>query len=180
MDLLLDEWELVKTQLDKTGEKIKQRYERNETCMLLGSTPAMNCFNTLSVVSRIGDIDDFRRGASLANFWGITPGARNSGDNNASLSITKAGSSHVRYVLGQVVLHVLRQDAWMRQWYQKIKRRRGSKIARVAVMRRLATILWSMLKYKVPYIKGGPEKFKEYLRKHKEFFGETHMTAGRV
>ena len=35
----------------------------------------------------------------------------------------------------------------MRAWYVRIKKRRGSKIARVAVMRRLATILWHMVKH---------------------------------
>ncbi len=35
----------------------------------------------------------------------------------------------------------------MKEWYQRIKKRRGAKIARVAVMRRLATILWHMLKH---------------------------------
>ena len=31
-------------------------------------------------------------------------------------------------------MHVLRKDANMRQWYLRVKRRRGAKIARVAVM----------------------------------------------
>ena len=51
----------------------------------------------------------------------------------------------VRFLLGQVVLHVLRRDPTVRAWYQRIKRRRGAKIARVAVMRRTATIMWRML-----------------------------------
>ncbi len=33
----------------------------------------------------------------------------------------------------------------MRAWYTKIKRRRGSRIARVAVMRRAVVIMWHML-----------------------------------
>ncbi len=105
---------------------------------------------------------------------------RAAGGKDRSLSITKAGSSHVRYVLGQVVLHVLRKDSWMRQWYQKIKRRRGAKIARVAVMRRLATIVWSMIKYNMPYQTGGPEKFKEYFQKHMEFYEELISGTGHV
>jgi hypothetical protein len=36
-----------------------------------------------------------------------------------------------------------------------VRRRRGSKIARVAVMRRLATILWHMVKKQRPYQIGG-------------------------
>ena len=39
-----------------------------------------------------------------------------------------------------------------------IKKRRGSKIARVAVMRRLATIIWHMVKNNEPYCMGGPPK----------------------
>jgi hypothetical protein len=56
------------------------------------------------------------------------------------------------------VLHVLRRDAPMRAWYLRIKKRRGAKIARVAVMRRLATILWHMLKHNAPYVVGGPPR----------------------
>ena len=63
-----------------------------------------------------------------------------------------------RLVLGQMVLHTLRKDAYMRHWYQRIRKRRGSKIARVAVMRRLATIVWHMVKYHEPYVPGGPPR----------------------
>jgi transposase len=54
----------------------------------------------------------------------------------------------------------LRRDPWMKAWYGRIKKRRGSKIARVAVMRRLATIIWQMLKHNEPYAIGGPPQRK--------------------
>ena len=93
--------------------------------------------------------------------WGLTPRCRNSGEATDRLgSITKQGSSMARFILGQLVMHVLRRDAWMRAWYGRIKRRRGSKIARVAVMRRLATIIWHMMKHNEPYIVGGPARQK--------------------
>jgi len=50
---------------------------------------------------------------------------------------------------------VLRRDGQMRARYLRIKKRRGSKIARVAVMRRLATIIWHMVKHQQPYMLGG-------------------------
>jgi transposase len=105
------------------------------------------------LASRIGPIERFPRPASLANYWGLTPGCRNSGDATDRLgSITKQGSAMARFVLGQAILHVLRRDARMRAWYGRIKRRRGSKIARVAAMRRLATIIWHMVKHNQPYL----------------------------
>jgi len=57
----------------------------------------------------------------------------------------------LRKRLGQVILHVLRRDRAMKAWYQRIKKRRGAKIAKVAAMRRLATILWHMVKHRHPY-----------------------------
>jgi hypothetical protein len=48
----------------------------------------------------------------------------------------------------------------MKAWYSRIKRRRGSKISRVAVMRRLATVIWHMVKYNEPYVIGGPPRRK--------------------
>ena len=44
-----------------------------------------------------------------------------------------------------MTFHLLRKDARLREWFKRIKRRRGSGIARVAVMRKLATIIWRML-----------------------------------
>lgn len=64
----------------------------------------------------------------------------------------------VRFLLGQAVTSVLRADTGMRQWYKKIKRRRGSKIARVAVMRRLVTIFWQMITNARRYRLGGPPR----------------------
>ncbi len=61
----------------------------------------------------------------------------------------------MRFILAQITLHVLRRDVRMRAWYQRIKKRRGAKIGRVAVMRRLATIIWHMVKYHEAYAVGG-------------------------
>ncbi len=72
----------------------------------------------------------------------------------------KQGSKTARFILGQMVMHVLRRDAAMKAWYGGIKKRRGVKIARVAVMRRLATIIWHMLKHEEPYLIGRPPRRK--------------------
>jgi transposase len=50
-----------------------------------------------------------------------------------------------------LVLNVLRKDARLREWFKRIKRRRGASIARVAVMRKLATIIWHMLNKRKTY-----------------------------
>ena len=119
--------------------------------------------------SRIGSIERFASPRSLANYFGLTPSCRNSGAATDRLgSITKQGSSMVRFITGQLVLHVLKKDPSMREWYRRIRRRRGSKIARVAVMRRLVTIFWHMLKHQEGYYIGGPPRLKLRSARRKE------------
>jgi transposase len=101
----------------------------------------------------------------LANYFGLTPSSRNSGESKDRLgSITKEGSKFARFLLGQLVLHFLKKDPRMREWYRRIKLRRGSKIARVAVMRRITTIFWHMLTHQEGFVIGGqPLRLREQL-----------------
>jgi transposase len=161
MDQLLAQWRLWDEQIEKVNAEIQKRQSSSETAAVLATIPGCGAYSSLSLASRIGSIERFPRPGSLANYWGLTPSCRNSGEATDRLgSITKQGSAMARFILAQLVLHVLRRDAWMRAWYGRIKRRRGSKIARVAVMRRLATIIWQMVKHNEPYLIGGSTRRK--------------------
>jgi transposase len=152
MDLLLDQWALWDKQCARLDEQMKLQQRQHAGAMVLATAPGAGVFSSLALACRIGHIRRFAGPQSLANYWGLTPGCRNSGDASQRLgSITKQGSAIARFVLGQLVLHVLKRDARMRRWYTQIKNRRGSKIARVAVMRRLTTIFWHMLRHNQPY-----------------------------
>jgi hypothetical protein len=116
------------------------------------ATSRLYYFTATSLACRVGRVERFPRARSLANYWGLTPGCRNSGENTQRLgNITKAGSGMARWLLAQVTHKVLRKDARLREWFKRIKRRRGSTIARVAVMRKLATIIWHMLSKRKTY-----------------------------
>ena len=157
LDLLLKQWALWDEQIDDLQAEIGKRQVKHKRAAVVATIPGCGAYSSLALASRIGSIERFPRPGSLANYWGLTPACRNSGEATDRLgSITKQGSAMARFILSQLVLHVLRRDRAMKAWYQRIKKRRGSKIARVAVMRRLATILWHMVKYHEPYVIGGP------------------------
>lgn len=166
MNQLLGLWKLYDEHLAIQEDEIKERQSRHECARIVVTLPGASSYSSLALGCRLSDgIKRFDRPHSLANYWGLTPGCRNSGEENKRVgSITKAGSKLARRILGQLVLHVLRKDHWMRTWYKAIKQRRGSKIARVAVMRRLATIIWSMVKHRTPYCTGGPEEAAKQRR----------------
>jgi transposase len=161
MDQLLAQWDLWDEQLAVVEKLIKERQAEHSVAMLVASMPGASAYGSLALASRIGPIDRFPRPASLANYWGIAPGCHSSArPTKHPGSITKEGSSIARHILGQMVLHVLREDKYVKKWYMRIKKRRGSKIALVAVMRRLATVIWHMVKYNQPYMLGGPPQVK--------------------
>ena len=163
MDMLLAEWKTWEEQMAKVEVKIVARASRTEPgkthspTQILMTAPGVSHYSGLTLASRIGPIERFPRPRSLANYFGLTPGCRNSGNVKHRVgAITKEGSKIARFVLGQLVLHFLKNDHKMKTWYRRIKLRRGSKIARVAAMRRITTIFWHMLKYEEGYSIGGP------------------------
>jgi transposase len=182
MGLLLEQWLLWDRQCEQIDEQIKSQQKRHAGAMLLATVPGCGAFNSLALASRVGDIRRFAGPRSLANYWGLTPGCRNSGEACDRLgSITKQGSVLARFVLGQLVLHVLRRDAKMRRWYKQVKNRRGSKIARVAVMRRLATVIWHMLHHDQPYqLKEPCRRSADDPRQACVPLGKTNPTSARA
>jgi len=152
MDHLLADLEHVQQRFKELEDVIAERCATSEEAVILSSMPGAGNFVAMALACRVGRVERFPRSHSLANYWGLTPGCRNSGDNNQRLgSITKAGSSMARWLLAQVAHQALRKDRRLREWFKRIKRRRGASIARVAVMRRLATIVWHMLTQRKTY-----------------------------
>ena len=153
MNHLLADLEQVEKRLKELEQVIARRSAASKEVAILSSMPRVGGgFSALSLACRVGRIERFPRAHSLANYWGLTPGCRNSGEDNQRLGrITKAGSSTARWLLAQLVHKVLRRDGRLREGFKRIKRRRGSTIARVAVMRKLATIIWHMLSKRTTY-----------------------------
>ena len=111
MNLLLPQWDLLDEQLEVVEAKIAERAAADEQAKLLESMPGIGHYSAVAIASRIGGIERFKRPDSLANYFGLTPGCRNSGEATQRLgSITKHGSRIVRHLLGQAVVKVLRFD----------------------------------------------------------------------
>lgn len=164
LDQSLARWEQLDEQQRVLDEAITKRVSDSADARLLLTLPGAGAFMALGLAAHVGDVRRFPRPRSLANYWGLTPSCHSSGEATQRLgSISKEGSTLARFLLGQLVMHVLKKDAALRTWFWGIKRRRGAKIARVAVMRRLTTILWHMLTHREAYQLGGVRRKPEQL-----------------
>lgn len=146
MNWHIDELKRLATKIESLDAQILARAEGDKDVELLRTIPGVAYFTALALSCRIGDPKRFSSGKGLSNYWGLTPSTADSGDAKGRRGhITKAGSKVARWLLGQIVVHVLRKDPLMKLWYKPIRNRRGSRIARVAVMRRLTVIIRNML-----------------------------------
>jgi transposase len=114
LNQLLVQWKLWEEQIVKVDTRIGQRFLANPDAQLLATIPGVNAFIAVAITCRIAPIARFPHGRSLANFLGLTPGCRSSGETERMGSITKMGSRIVRFLLGQVIVHLQRRDGTVR------------------------------------------------------------------
>ena len=155
MNHLLIDLEHSQQRLEELEEKLAERCGTSEAATLLATMPGVGYYTGTALACRVGRVERFPRSRSLANYWGLTllDVATAARTEHRLGSITKAGSSMARWLLAQVAHQALKKDKKLREWYKRIKRRRGSSIARVvAVMRKLATIIWHMLTKQESYV----------------------------
>ena len=119
---------------------------------------------TLSVLCAIAEIGRFESPDELASYFGLCGRIHQSGASLYQGYITKRGNKHVRWLLGQAVTLLIRGDPKARARYMKLRRKKRPKIARVALMRWISTILWRMLKtgeqYRINGVVGAYRKRK--------------------
>lgn len=147
----IEDLERYSRRVDELDAAIAELSQDDQDVKLLMQTAGIAQFSAVALSSRIAGIERFKRPRSLANYFGLTPGSRSSGERTRLGRITKAGSGMARWVLGQASRHILRTDPAMKAWFKKIKRKKGSGVARVAVMRRMACIIWHMLTKRKTY-----------------------------
>jgi len=104
MNQLLRQWKLWEEQVLEVETRIRSRFFANRDAQLLATIPGVNTFIALAIACRIAPIERFPHGRSLANFLGLTPGCRSSGETERPGSITKAGSRMVRTLLARTAM----------------------------------------------------------------------------
>jgi transposase len=109
---------------------------------VLTRIPGVGPFIALLVIAEVGDVTRFPSARHLASWAGLTPRVSNSGERVRLGPITHQGSAHLRWGLVQAAQTAVRADGPLKATYERIKRRRGSKVAKVAVAREILTLCY--------------------------------------
>lgn len=141
----------LKAQIDIFSKEIEKKVTISEDAKLLMSIPGISFFSSLLITSEIGDYTRFSSSKKLCSFAGLVPSVYSSGGKTRLGKITKLGSANLRFVLLQAVPHAVKKSNHLGVLYQKIRRKHGEKVARIAVARRLLAVMLTMLKTRTEF-----------------------------
>lgn len=113
--------------------------------------PGVGPLTSLSFALTIGKVERFERSRQGSGYLGLDPKRNCSASRMRMGAISKPGSSTTRWLLVEAGQTAARKDPELRRFYQRVKFRRGSQIAKVAVARRLAVRLYWMLRSQANY-----------------------------
>ena len=123
---------------------IEQEAERCPEARRLRTHPGVGSLTALAFVLIIGKAERFQCGKQIASYLGLVPSEESSGDRRRLGHITKQGSSLLRFLLVEAAQVTVRSDPAWRSKYFHLAMRRGRKIAKIAMARRLAVRLYWM------------------------------------
>ena len=123
---------------------------------LLKSMPGVGRITAIVILAEIGDIQRFDTPKALCHWAGLTPRVRKSDQVVRHGRITKQGSPYLRAALTRAATVASRTS---KRWYhvhEKMLPRCGRTGAKVAVARRLLTVIFFMLTRHEPYLENYP------------------------
>jgi transposase len=128
-------------------------YKKEEIKRLL-TIPGVGPVTANVIVAEVGDFSRFKRPEHLASFAGLVPRERSSGGKQKLGSITHAGSPYLRYVLIETAMRIrdTKDTTSLYGFYTRVKANSGALKARVALARKLLTIIWFMMKHQQEYV----------------------------
>ena len=148
LKIIVDQIRSLNKSIAELEETIGKEGQKLEGHKNLTSIKGIGGLGSGILLSIIGDIGDFADEGKLAAYFGIVPRVSNSNETERSGRITKRGSKLGRTTLIQCALIAQRYSPYLKTYYEKMKNRRGTGKAIVALARKFLGIIYRTLKNK--------------------------------
>lgn len=159
LDQLLSSLAFAQSQVLQTTREIRrfcaQEPELHECLGYLKSIPGLGEIVASQLLARIGDWRRLRHVRQLGAFIGVVASEHSTGETIRRGSITRSGDGRLRSKLIQGAWAAIRQDAELREFYQRVRQRNpgnyGGQKAIVAVARKMTMRIYAVLHDQRPY-----------------------------
>jgi transposase len=160
LDQLLESLEFCEQQVLKTTKEIRRFCqsdpELSRCIKYLMSLPGIGWIVASQLLARIGDWRQIKNVRQLGGFLGLVPTENSTGQKIDRGSITHTGDGRLRSKLIQASWSAIRQDDELREFYRSVwrthPRDRASRVAIVAVARKLSVRISAVLMQQRPYV----------------------------
>lgn len=146
VERLLVSIEELTRQITAADQELSALAKADATCQRLMTVPGVGPVTSMRFAATVDDVGRFANAHQLESFLGLVPGERSSGERKRTTSITKAGSPKMRWALVQscwVARRWSRADPMVR-WSEEIEKRRGKRVAIIALARKMAGIMYAI------------------------------------
>ncbi len=154
LKILIDRLKIFQKQITSLENKIDEIFENIDTRIL--SIPGIGKNTGATIISEIGNIQNFSSAIKLIAFAGLDPKSKESGTYQGKTPISKRGSKYLRNAIWYSAMVASRVDPTFRKKYEE--RRKNGKSHRYAVTaaaNKLTKIIYHILKYNCSF---DPEK----------------------
>jgi len=130
----------------------------DERAVRLMAVEGVGPLTATAMIAAVGNARQFRSGRELSAWLGLVPRQHSSGERTVLLGISKRGDRYLRTLLihgaRSTLRHAVRKRDPRSRWVEKLKERRGSNVAAVALANKNARVMWALLtraeEYRVP------------------------------
>jgi len=127
-------------EIEATTKEIDQRAKADDRVPVLCQIRGVGPYTAMLIIAEVGDISRFPDARHLCAWAGLTPTVRSS-DGKARLGhISRQGSPALRWALVEAAQKCTTGGGPLREQFERITKRRGRKVAKVAVARQILTL----------------------------------------
>lgn len=133
-------------QIDEADKELKKLAKRDSTCARLMTVPGVGPVTAVRFMAALDKVERFESAHKVEAYLGLTPGEDSSSDRQRRTSITKAGSTATRWALVQAAWAARRAKGLhpMVEWSREVEKRRGKRVAVLALARKIAGVLYAI------------------------------------
>ena len=147
--------EILDDELLNADEQFEALVAADPMVKRLTTLPGIGPITASAFVAALDVVSRFDRAAQVTSYLGLVPQEYSSGEKQRRGRIVRSAHPHLQSLLVQAAWRVWRvsdpRTEQFRTWAQAIARRRGKKVAMVALARRLARTLFAMWRDQADY-----------------------------
>jgi transposase len=141
---LLDLLDQLTPKIQQLSQALEEEVEKRPVARRLMTHPGVGPLTALAFELVIGTPERFACGKQIASYVGLVPSEESSGDRRRLGHISKQGNALLRFLLVEAAQVTVRTQGQWRSKFFHLAMRRGRKIAKVAMARKLAVHLYWM------------------------------------